>query len=118
MEYRRSDRVADQLHREIADLILRRVKDPRVANLTITGVDLSPDLKHARVFYCIMGGSTDENVKKNAVSGLDKAKGFIRQEIGKRLRLRYVPQFNFEYDISFDYGDKIERLLKELPKDD
>jgi ribosome-binding factor A len=118
MEFKRSDRVSDQIHREIADIVLRRVKDPRVANLTITGVEVTPDLQHARVFFCIMGGTADESVKKNAISGLENAKGFIRQELGKRLRLRYVPQFNFEYDISFDYGDKIERLLKELPKDD
>ena len=118
MDYKRSDRVADLIQREIADLILRRVKDPRVANLTVTGVEVSADLKHARVFYCIMGGSPDENIRKNASLGLEKARGFIRQEIGKRLRLRYVPQFEFEYETSFDYSDKIERLLKELHKDD
>jgi ribosome-binding factor A len=118
MEYKRCDRVADLIQREIADLILRRVKDPRVANLTVTGVQVTPDLQHARVFFCIMGGSPDESTRKDASLGLEKAKGFIRQELGKRLRLRYVPQFDFEYDTSFDYGDKIERLLKELHKDD
>lgn len=118
MEYKRCDRVADLIQREIADLLLRRVKDPRVANLTVTGVDVSADLQHARVFYCIMGGNSDENSRKHASLGLEKAGGFIRQEIGKRLRLRYIPQLDFQYDTSFDYGDKIERLLKELHKDD
>ncbi len=118
MEYKRSDRVADQLQREIADLVFRRVKDPRVANLTISGVEVSGDLKHAKVFFCVMGGGADENSKKNAALGLEKAKGFIRQELGRRLSLRYIPQLEFAYDNSFEYGDKIERLLKELHKDD
>ncbi|MCE5335282.1 MAG: 30S ribosome-binding factor RbfA [Desulfobacteraceae bacterium] len=118
MEYKRSDRVGDQIQREIADLVLRRVKDPRVSNITICGVDLTPDLKNARVFYCVMGGAPDEETKQNAASGLEKAKGFIRQELGKRLRLRFIPQLNFEYDTSFEYGDKIEKLLKELHKDE
>jgi ribosome-binding factor A len=118
MEYKRSDRVADLLQREIADLVLRRVKDPRVADITVSGVRVSDDLKHARVFFCVMAGSTGEDAKKNAAKGLEKAKGFIRLELGRRLSLRYVPQLEFEYDASFDYGDKIERLLKELHKDE
>ena len=118
MEYKRSDRVADLLHKEIAELVFRRVKDPRTANTTISGVEVSGDLKHARVFFCIMGGSADEDAKRNAGSGLEKAKGFIRMELGRRLSLRYIPQLEFKYDTSFEYGDKIERLLKELHKDE
>ncbi len=118
MEYKRSDRVADLLNKEIANLIFRRVKDPRVANVTISGVEVSDDLKHARVFFCVMGRSADEDAKKNATLGLEKAKGFIRLELGRRLSLRYVPQLQFEYDTSFEYGDKIEKLLKELHKDE
>ena len=116
MEFKRSDRIADQLHKEIADIVFRRVKDPRLANLTVSGVNVTPDLQHARVFYCIMGGAAEESVKKNAAAGLDKARGFIRQELGRRLHLRYIPQLDFEYDTSFEYGDKIERLLRELHK--
>ncbi len=118
MEYKRSDRVADLLHKEIAELVFRRVKDPRAANITISGVEVSGDLKRARVFFCVMGGSADEDAKRNATSGLDKAKGFIRVELGRRLSLRYIPQLEFEYDSSFEHGDKIERLLKELHKDE
>lgn len=118
MGYKRSDRVADLLKQEIADLILRRVKDPRVANVTISGVEVTDDLKHARVFYCVMGHGDDEGAKKNAILGLEKARGFIRLELGRRLSLRYVPEVHFEYDTSFEYGDKIERLLKELQKDE
>jgi ribosome-binding factor A len=117
MEYKRSDRVADLLRREIAELLLRRVKDPRVAGVIVTGVELTPDLRYAKVFFCITGGCSDE-VKENATVGLSKAKGFMRQELGKRLYLRHLPQLDFQYDASFEYGEKIERLLKELHRDE
>ena len=117
MEYKRSDRVADLLKQEIADLLLRRIKDPRVEGVTITGVELTDDLQHARIYYCILG-QPSEDQKKNVASGLSKAKGFMRQELGKRLHMRYVPQLDFHYDTSFEYGDKIERLLKEIHKDE
>ena len=118
MEYKRSDRIADLLQKEIAGLLFRRVKDPRVANLTVTGVEVTPDLQHARIFYCVMGAAATEPERESAASGLNNAKGFIRQELGKRLHLRYVPQIDFHYDTSFEYGEKIERLLKELHKDE
>jgi ribosome-binding factor A len=115
--YKRCDRIADLLQREIADLLLRRVKDPRIEGVTITGIKVSGDLQHARVFYCVMGSPRDEGKEAVAV-GLENAKGFMRQELGKRLHMRYVPQLEFVYDASFDYGDKIERLLKELHQDE
>jgi len=117
MEYKRSDRVADLLRQEIADLLLRRVKDPRIEGITITGVEVTTDLQHARIYYCVMGHPTVEE-KKNIAAGLSKAKGFMRQELGKRLHMRYLPQLDFHYDGSFEYGEKIERLLKELHKDE
>ena len=117
MEYKRSDRVADLLRQEIADLLLRRVKDPRIAGVIVTGVELTDDLRHARVYFCISGNCTDQD-KENAVVGLSKAKGFMRQELAKRLTTRHVPQLDFHYDTSFEYGDKIERLLKELKTDE
>ena len=116
-EYRRCDRVADLLQREIADLLLRRVKDPRIDGVTITGVKVSGDLQHARVFYCIMG-SPAESGRETVAAGLERAKGFLRRELAKRLHMRYLPQLEFQYDGSFDYGDRIERLLKELHKDE
>lgn len=116
MSYKRSDRVADSVKREIADLLLRRVKDPRVAGVTVTDVEMTADLQHARIYYCVMGTPSAEE-KQTAAAGLAKATGFMRQELGKRLHLRYLPQLAFYYDTSFDYGDKIERLLKELQED-
>ncbi|MCU0587099.1 MAG: 30S ribosome-binding factor RbfA [Syntrophobacteraceae bacterium] len=117
VEYKRSDRIADQLHREIAELVLRRVKDPRVEKVTITGVEVSRDLQHAHVFYCITG-RPDEKERKDVATGLSKATGFIRQELGRRLHMKHLPQLMFKYDQSFDYGEKIERLLKEIQKDE
>lgn len=116
-EFKRADRVADLLKQEMADLLLRRVKDPRVERITITGVEVSADLQHARVFYCVMGSPSDEQ-KRDAASGLAKARGFMRQELGRRIHMRYLPQLDFHYDTSFEYGDKIERLLKEIQRDE
>lgn len=117
MEYKRCDRIGDLMQKEIADMLLRKVKDPRVAGITITAVKVTQDLQHAKVFYCVMGNPSDEE-KEAAAIGLNKAKGFMRQEMGKRLHIRYLPQLSFEYDTSFEYGDKIERLLKGLNKDE
>ncbi|MCU0572230.1 MAG: 30S ribosome-binding factor RbfA [Syntrophobacteraceae bacterium] len=117
MEYKRSDRIADLLHREIAELIFRRVKDPRTRMVTITGVEVSRDLQHASVFYCITG-KPGEKERKAVAEGLIKATGFIRQELGKRLHMKHLPQLAFRYDQSFDYGEKIERLLKAIHTDE
>ncbi len=117
MPNKRSARVGDLIWKELADLLLRKVKDPRVSGVTITGVEVSPDLQHARVFYCV-SGVTAEKEKEDAARGLFKAKGFIRQELGKRLQIRHVPEVDFRYDPSFEYGDKIERILRELHKDE
>lgn len=115
MEYKRSDRVADLIQREVAEMLYRTIKDPRVDGVTLTGVDLSPDLRHARIFYVLRGSPDDlENVAK----GLSKAKGFIRRELGKRLHLRYSPELDFQYDPSLDYANKIDKLLKDLHSDD
>jgi len=113
MESKRPERVADLLQREVADMLLRRVKDPRVSTVTVTAIDVSRDLQNATVFFCLTGTS-DAAARESALEGLNKAKGFMRQELGKRLRLRYVPQLTFRYDSSLDYGEKIERILKEL----
>lgn len=117
MDYKRSDRVADLLQQEIAELVFRKVKDPRVSGVTISGVEVTADLKHARVFFCVMGNPSEEQ-KKTVSEGLSKARGFLRQELLKRLHMKYVPQIEFQYDQSFDYGDKIERLLKEIQRDE
>ncbi len=107
----RSHRVGDQILREISNLLLRKVKDPRLRGVTLTDVRMTKDLKRAFVYYSLFG--RDEQ-KEEAQAGFESAKGFIRKEIGERLHLRYVPDIQFRYDISLEYGQKMERLLEKL----
>jgi len=114
MVTKRQAQVGDLLMQTIAELILRRVKDPRVEGITITGVDVSMDLKVAHVFFCMLNSER----KVQAKEGLDSAAGFIRHELGKNLHLKKIPELTFLYDASFDYGTKIDHLIDELEKDD
>ncbi|MBN2284509.1 MAG: 30S ribosome-binding factor RbfA [Deltaproteobacteria bacterium] len=111
MSFKRADRVADLIKSEIADIILRQVGDPRVQHVTVTGVEVSSDLKTAKLYFVAMGEKTCGDETKE---GLKKAAGFLRRELGKRLQLRYVPDLLFIYDSSFEYGDRIEKLLAEV----
>ena len=112
--YKRSDRVGDLLHREISELLVRRVKDPRLHSVTITQVKVSRDLRHAWVYYNILtGGPT----KKSVELGLARAHGFIKKELGRRLRLRYLPKIEFLWDDSLEYAAHIEQLLKKIKHD-
>jgi ribosome-binding factor A len=114
MSFRRADRVADLIKAEISDILLRQINDPQVRGITITGVKVTDDLRQARVFFVRMGQNacSDETMK-----GLHRAAGFLRRELGKRLRLRHVPEIIFTFDESFEYGDRINRLLAEIEKD-
>jgi len=107
----RSHRVGDQILREISDLLLRKVKDPRLKGITLTDVSVSKDLRRAHVYYSVFG--TGEQ-KKLAQEGFESAKGYIRREIGERLQLRYVPDMQFSFDSSLEYGQKMEEILEEL----
>lgn len=108
---RRSLRVGDQILKEIAILLVEKVNDPRVKGTTLTGITLSNDLKHAKVFFSVMG--EEEDIKR-AQAGLDSAKGFIKRQIGLRLNLRYTPDIIFKYDPSLKEGNRLEQILKEL----
>lgn len=105
----RTGRIADQMQREIAEILRSELKDPRVASLvTITGVELSPDLAYARVFFTVLGDgvSIDESAK-----GLRSASGFVRTALGRRMRLRVVPHVSFEYDESVARGVALSALI-------
>ena len=108
---KRSIRVGDQILKEIATLLMEKVKDPRVQGATLTGINLSDDLRHAKVFYSVMG---DEEEIRKTQSGLDSAKGFIKRQIGLRLRLRYIPELVFKYDPSLKEGNRLEQILSRL----
>jgi len=110
---KRSVRVGDHILKEIALILLNRVRDPRVQGVTVTGVHLSDDLKMAKVFYSVMG---EESQVKGAQAGLDSAKGFIKREIGRRLALRYMPEIMFVHDPSLESGSHMDRVFEEIRK--
>lgn len=107
----RATRVGEQMKKELGDIIGRKLKDPRVGFVTVTDVEVTGDLQQAKVYITVLG---DDEQKQNTLKGLAKAKGFIRSEIGKRIRLRKTPEILFEFDESIDYGNRIESLLKEI----
>jgi ribosome-binding factor A len=112
---KRSDRVGEQLFKEIAQLIEHMVKDPRVRVVTVTGVDLSTDLKFAKVYYSVFD---EEKTLEDAEKGLLSAKGYIKREIGRRMGLRYVPDLVFMHDTSLKRGVEMEKLLDSLNLDE
>ena len=115
MNNMRAERVGEQMKQEIMDIVNNKVKDPRVGFLTITDVELTNDLSHAKIFLTVLG--SDKEVE-NTFKALEKATGFIKSELGSRMRLRIMPDLTFEYDESIEYGNKIERMLQDLHKKD
>ena len=107
----RPERVADQIRAEVTTMIARELHDPGVGFVTITRVQVSPDLQHARVFYTVLG---DDVAQKTSGQALQRAAGFMRRQIGQRLRLRRAPELHFEYDGGVGHQDRVEQLLKEL----
>ena len=109
--YSRAERVADQIRIEVADILLRKIRDPRVRSVTVTDVELTNDLRIARVFVTALGS---ESETKDVFAGLSKASGFIRSELGRRLSLRYLPEVVFVKDLSGPRGDRVLQLLDEI----
>lgn len=109
--YKRADRVADQIRMEVADILMRKIKDPRVHSVTVTGVELTADLRIAHVFVTTM---ETEEAERDIFAGLSKASGFVRAELGRRLTLRYLPEVIFRKDVSGLRGDRVLRLLDTL----
>ena len=109
MQCKRSIRVGDQIKKEVSNIILFDLKDPEVGFVTITYVKLTDDLKQARIFFTVLG---DQNNIEKTCQALKRAKPFIQQRIGKRVRLKYTPQISFEYDSSVEYGSRIEQLIE------
>lgn len=111
MEFQRSDRVGDLLRETLAELLAREIRDPRVQSINLTGVKVSKDLRHAKVFFNVLG----DGVKKSeALAGLQRATGFIRSKLGKQLNLRFVPALEFAYDETEADAQRIEILLKSV----
>jgi len=111
MEYQRSDRVGDLLLELIAELLSKEIRDPRVRFVTLTTARVSKDLRHARVYFSLLGGQED---RREALAGLRSATGFIRAKVGKQLNLRFVPSIEFNYDDAEDEARRIDALLNSV----
>jgi ribosome-binding factor A len=114
----RPDRVADQIRGELASLLARDVHDPGIGFVTLTRVQVTPDLQQARVFYTSLGptgpGHDAAKARLNSERALERATPFLRRQLGSRLRLRRVPELRFIYDESIAGQDRIEQLINEL----
>ncbi|OGF98104.1 MAG: ribosome-binding factor A [Candidatus Glassbacteria bacterium RBG_16_58_8] len=109
--YSRSDRVSELILQEVSWIIRNGVKDPRIGFVTVTAVELSPDLRHARI-YCSVMGNEEEKIRSWRV--LNRAKGYIRSSFGHRVRLKYLPEFVFVLDRSLERVQRIDELLRGL----
>lgn len=114
-EFSRSSRVAEQVQRELAELIRLELKDPRIGLLTITGVELTPDYAHAKVFYTTLA---DPSARQGIDVGLRRASGFLRRELGRRIRIHTLPELHFVFDESVERGDRLSRLIDEAVASD
>ena len=110
----RSNRVAEQMKKELGEIIGRKIKDPRVGFVTVTDVAVTGDLQQATVYITSLGNDRE---RAETLKALEKASGFIRSEIGSRIRLRRTPEIMFEFDSSVAYGNKIDELLRSLHED-
>lgn len=116
-EFKRTDRVADQLQQELAVLIQREVKDPRLGMVTVSGVTVSRDLGYADVYITLLGDDDAARIKEN-LAVLKRAGGFLRSQIARRIKLRHVPELRFHYDESVTRGHKLSSLIDEAIESD
>ena len=113
-EFSRSSRVVEQIKRELAELIRLELKDPRVKFVTINDVEITPDYAHAKVFFTVL-----ETEKRPEIeAGLKKGSGFLRRELGKRVRIHTLPQLHFVYDASVEQGARMSQLIDEAVRSD
>jgi ribosome-binding factor A len=110
---RRSERTSKLIQREISVLLEREVNDPRLSKfISVTEVELSPDLKHAKIFVSTLG--SEINNKDDMLAGFNNASGFLRKELASHLKLKYTPQLSFHYDDSIERGARLLKLMGEL----
>ncbi|MDB4868519.1 MAG: rbfA [Cohnella sp.] len=110
----RTGRVGEQIKKEISGIIQTELKDPRIGFVTVTGVDVTGDLSQARVYISILGS---EEQKEATLHAIARAKGFMRSELGRRVRLRHTPEIEFKFDSSIEYGSHIEALLQQINRE-
>lgn len=115
-EFSRTRRVGDQIQRELAELIRDEIRDPRVGSVTVSGVEVTRDLAHAKVYVTVLGVEGADN--DVAVDVLNRAAGFLRGALGRRMKIRTVPALKFYYDPSFDRGARLSKLIDEAVSED
>ena len=111
MEGKRSERVADLIQREVAEMLVKSIKDPRIGFVTITKVTVSEDCRSAKVYFSVAGTLAE---RESSGKGLNSAKGYIRKELGRRLRLRYTPEIVFQFDPSIEYAIHMEEIIRNI----
>jgi ribosome-binding factor A len=111
MEGKRSERVADLIQREVAEMLVKSIKDPRIGFVTITKVTVSEDCRFAKVYFSVAGTPAE---RESSGKGLDSAKGYVRKELGRRLRLRYTPEIVFQFDPSIEYAIHMEEVIRSI----
>lgn len=109
--FSRADRVSNEIQKILAEILRKDIKDPRLEMATITGVEMTKDLRIARIYFAVTGG--EDRIEK-AQQGFQSAVGFIKRTLASELELRYMPDLKFFYDKSFDYGARIDALLKSI----
>lgn len=114
-DFPRARRVADQIQRELPELIRQEVKDPRVGMLTITEVEVNRDMEHAKVYFTTLGSAVDHDA---CLAGLQRASGFLRSQLGARMQLRIVPKLQFVYDRSVEHGMALSKLIDDAVAED
>jgi|SRR5260370_23203198 ribosome-binding factor A len=107
----RRERLREQFKKEVSAILQREMKDPRIGFVSVTDVELSMDMRHAKVFISILG---DAEAKAKTMATLGNAQGFVRKELGRRIRLRYIPEILFKLDESIERGVRVQRLLREV----
>lgn len=110
----RVEKLQELIKQEMSKMLLKELKDPRIGFVTVTDVEMTGDLREAKIYVSIMGG---EEQVQSSLEGLNSALGFIRREIGQRVRLRFTPEISFALDTSLDYGDHIQKLLLQVEGD-
>jgi ribosome-binding factor A len=116
-EYSRTQRIGDQMQRELAQLIRREIKDPRVGLVTITAVEVSRDVSHAKIFITVMGQDSAADIAQN-LKVLNDASGFLRMQLGRSMQLRNVPQLHFHFDASVSRGAHLSALIERAVAED
>ena len=114
MEGKRSDKIADLIQKEISQMLMKGLKDPRIGFVTITKVAVSEDCRMAKVYFSVVGSPEE---RERSTQGLNSAKGYVRKELGRRIRMKYTPEITFQFDPSIEYAIHIGEVLEQIRKE-